>query len=134
MAMAAKRNPARKPDSILDAKRQALAEEQAKTAAEIAKREKLIRDAPRIAAEKKRLLEEAKQAREEAERIRHAKADIRFGPRVLNDPRFVSLEANTAAPRVLRKHRNQGMYLFFVLCVILAAVLCWLYFKVIRAL
>ncbi len=124
--MAAKRKAPAKSDSILDAKKRALGEQQAKLDAQIAKRQKLIDDAPRIA-------EEANKKRREAHLMRKNRAEARFGsPVALNDPRYPYDASIPVAPRGLRKHRNQGMYQFFLLCLVLAAVLCWLYFKVIR--
>jgi hypothetical protein len=52
----------------------------------------------------------------------------------LHDPRF-PYELNVAAAarqKTLRKDRNQGMLTFFVLCIILGIVLCWLYYSVLR--
>jgi hypothetical protein len=40
--------------------------------------------------------------------------------------------AAAARQKTLRKDRNQGMLTFFVLCIILAIVLCWLYYAVLR--
>lgn len=116
--------------SPLDAKKRELAEKDARIKAEIARRQKLIEEAPRIAAEQRRHQRE--------EFVRHiSRTEARFGTRgnpTLADPRFpYELNVSVAAKeKTLRKDRNQGMLKFFVLCLILAGVLCWVYFVVIR--
>jgi hypothetical protein len=117
--------------SPLDAQKRRLAEEEVKVQAEIAQRERLIDEAPRIAEEQKK-----RQREEYLQRV--SRTEARFGTRgaTLHDPRF-PYELNVAAAarqKTLRKHRNQGMLTFFVLCVILAVVICWLYYTVIRGL
>ncbi len=123
--MATKRKPAAKLDSMLDAKKRALAEMQAKNEVAIAKRQKLIDDAPRRA-------EEVAKRRREALIARRVRTEARFNPVVIHDPRHTYTAEPMVPARRLRKHRNQGMYQFFALCLILAAVVCWLYFKYIR--
>lgn len=116
------------PGSPLDAKRRALAEEQAKITAEIEHKKQLIEEAPRRAAEA------IKRQQEEFVR-RAARNDNRFGtPSALHDPRHV-VPLNPGAPvrgRKLRKHRRQGMWTFFVLCAIFAGVLAWVYYTVFK--
>lgn len=121
---------AKMPPSPLDAKKRELAETDARIKAEIARQEKVIAEAPRLAAEQKR------QKREEF--VRHiSRTEARFGKRgnpTLADPRFpYELNVSVAAKqKTLRIHRNQGMLKFFILCLILAGVVCWVYFVVIR--
>lgn len=116
--------------SALDSKKRELAERDAHLKAEIARRQKLIEEAPRLAAEQKR--------RQREEFVRHiSRSEARFGKRgnpTLADPRFpYELNVSVAAKqKTLRIHRNQGMLKFFILCVILAGAVCWVYFKIIR--
>lgn len=124
--------PSRRPDSSntpLDAEKRRLQEEATRLQAEMESAKRLIEEAPKL----KEKVE--KQRREELVK-RRSTTDVRFGrPSALHDPRF-ALEANVAtAPnpaRRLRKHRRQGMWTFFVLCGVLAAVLYWVYVVVIR--
>jgi hypothetical protein len=111
----------------LDARKNDLAAQEARLHDEIARRQKLIAEAPRLA-------EQAARRRREELIQRKSRGEARFGsPLALADKRF-GYEANAATPsRSLRKHRNQGMFTFFLLCVVLAAVLVWLYTKVIGA-
>ncbi len=91
------------------------------------RREKLIKEAPRIAEA------QAKRRREELVR-RASRTEARFGsPGALIDPRHGFNAEVGALPggRKLRKHRNQGMWLFLALCVIFAGVLTWIYYSVI---
>jgi len=130
--MGAKRSGKPKPEgalSPLEIQKRRLAEEEAKLQAEIARRERLIDEAPRIAEEQKK-----RQREEYLQRV--SRTEARFGTRgaTLHDPRF-PYELNVAAAarqKTLRKHRNQGMLTFFVLCLILALVIYWLYYTVIR--
>ncbi len=122
------RKPVEKSPSPLDEQKRALAEKEVKLHAEIARRLKLIEQAP--------LLAEEQQRRRRDELIKRAsRTDARHGSRVaLQDPRF-GYEANLGTPapmRRLKSERRRGMLTFFVLCAVLAAVLCWLYYTVIR--
>lgn len=118
--------PTPPPASPLDAQRRALAEEEAKLQAEIARKKKLIEDAPKIKKEQER--------RQRDEIIaRASRNEGRLGTRGLQDPRY-AYQANVNTPtRRLKSERRQGMLTFFVLCMVLAAVLAWLYYTVFRA-
>ena len=114
--------------SPLEEQKRALAEEEARVQAKKAHLQKLIERAP--------LLAEEQQRRRRDELIKRAsRTDARHGSRVaLQDPRF-GYEANLGTPapiRRLKSERRQGMLTFFVLCVVLAGALCWLYYTVIR--
>lgn len=113
--------------SPLDEQKKALAAEEARLRTEMEEREKLIKEAPRIAAA------QARRRREELVR-RASRTEARFGaPCALVDPRH-PFEASTGAlprGRKLRKHRNQGMWLFLVLCAVFAGVLVLVYYTVI---
>ena len=115
--------------SPLDEQKRRLAEEEARLQADIARQQRLIEEAPRLAEEKKK-----RQREEYLQRV--SRTEARFGTRgpTLHDPRF-PYELNVAAAarqKTLRKHRNQGMLTFFILCAILIAVLTWLYYTVTR--
>lgn len=114
------------PPSPLDAKRRALDEQQAKLQTEIARRKKLIEDAPKLAKEQERRRREEIVARASRTEGRHSTRGA------LHDPRF-GYEVNVGAPakvRRLKSERRQGMFTFFVLCLVLAGVLAWLYYTV----
>jgi hypothetical protein len=118
-----------RPASPLDAQKRQLAEREEQIQAEMARHKRLIEEAPRIAEEQKK-----RQREEYLQRM--SRTEARYGRRgpTLHDPRF-PYELNVAAAarqKTLRKDRNQGMLTFFVLCIILAMVLCWLYYTVIR--
>ena len=115
------------PGSPLDAKKRALAEQQAKLLADMEAQKRLIDEAPKRAAEQK------KRRREEL--INRASRTDRFSANgALPDPRhaFHLQEGKPLPARKLRKHRRQGMWTFFVLCAILFGVLYWVYATVIR--
>ncbi len=113
--------------SPIDAQKRALAEQETKLQQEIARRQKLIEEAPRLA-------EQAARRRREELIQRKSHSEARFAPpRALADPRY-GYQATVNTPvRPLRKHRNQGMFTFFVLCLVLVAVLFYLYTKVLHA-
>jgi hypothetical protein len=118
-----------KPATPLDAQKRQLAEREEQIQAEMARHKRLIEEAPRLAEEQKR-----RQREEYLQRV--SRTEARYGRRgpTLHDPRF-PYELNVAAAarqKTLRKDRNQGMLTFFVLCIILAIVLCWLYYAVLR--
>jgi len=130
--MASKRrktNPsnAGKAGSPLDARRQSLAEEEAKLREQVEQQQKLIEDAPKIARER------ARQRREELI-TRATRTDARPGFKAaLIDRRFY--EANVAAPAQrlrLRAERRQGRLTFFMLLIVFCAVILWLYYTVMR--
>lgn len=112
----------------LDEKARALAEQQEKLLAEIASRERLIKEAPKIAQEQDR------RRREELVK-RASRTEARPGSRVaLQDPRH-NLELNPGMPahrKRLRAERQRGRFLFFVLLFAFAAVLYWAYFTFTR--
>jgi hypothetical protein len=130
--MATRRGTKSKPNrsaSPLDAQKQHLAEQEAKVQSEIEQQQRLIEEAPRLAEEQKK-----RQREEYLQRV--SRTEARFGTRgpTLHDPRF-PYELNVAAAarqKTLRKDRNQGMLTFFVLCLILAGVLCWLYYTIVH--
>jgi hypothetical protein len=130
------RKPARSPrrgdssSTPLDAEKRRLQDEAARLQAEMESKKRLIAEAPK-------LKEKAEKQRREELVKRRSTTDVRFGrPEALVDPRY-TLEANVGVAvqgRRLRKHRRQGMMTFFVLCMILASVLYWVYAVVIRGL
>ena len=113
--------------SPLDAKKRDLVEQEQKLHQEIARRQQIIADAPRLA-------EEAARRRRDELIQRKSRTEARFAsPVALNDPRY-GFECNASAPprqKTLRKHQNQGMFTFFVLVLVLAGVLYWLYYKMV---
>ena len=122
-----KRNNA--PASPLEAKRLALAQQERKVAEEIARRQRLIEEAPKIAKERE------KRQREELI-ARASRTEARFGRAALQDPRF-PYQAQVAVAghgRRLKRERRRGMLTFFVLLLTLAAVVAWLYFSLLRGL
>lgn len=118
------------PLSPIEAQQQALREQQERILAEIERKKRQIEEAPKIAEQN------AKRRREEIVR-RASRTEARFGtPGALLDPRHV-YEGNVGAhvrSRKLRKHRRDGMWTFFVLCAILACVLVWVYYTVLKPL
>jgi hypothetical protein len=114
--------------SPLEARKRALAEQQAKLQADMEAQKRLIEEAPkRVAEEKKRRQEEL---------IKRASRTDRFGTGgALPDPRHsfhLQQEGKPLPARKLRKHRRQGMWTFFVLCAILLGVLFWVYSTVLK--
>lgn len=118
-------NDRTRSSSPLDARKQALAEQEAKVNQAIARRQKLIEAAPKMA-------EEAARIQREELLKRKSSMDPRSGTRILIDTRRVYEVAAEIPARPLRKHRNQGMFTFFLLCIILAGVLFWLYCTMLR--
>jgi hypothetical protein len=91
---------------------------------------------------KRRLIEEAPKLKAQAEKRRReelvtraSRTEARLGsPGALLDPRH-GFEANVGAvvrTRKLRRERNQGMWTFFVLCLVFLGALYWVYAVVIR--
>ncbi len=118
-----KENP--KSQTLIDLRKSDLAAQELALHAEIARRQKLIADAPRLA-------EEASRRRRDELIHRKSRTEARYcSPGALPDRRF---DANTAPTRSrsLRKHRNQGMATFFLLCAVLAGVLFMLYQKILH--
>jgi hypothetical protein len=113
--------------SPLDARKRALAEEQARLQAQMETQRRLIEEAPKRAAEEKK--------RRQEELIKRASRTDRFGTGgSLPDPRhpFHLQDVRPPPARKLRKHRRQGMWTFFVLCAVLLGVLFWVYSAVLR--
>ena len=130
--MASKR-PVKKKDtsaSPLDRKKDALAAEEQRLAEEIARRQRLIEEAPKIAKEQE------KRRREELV-ARASRTEARFGARAaLQDPRY-AFEAQIATAgrsRRLKHEQRRGMLMFFVLLLTFVGVATWLYFSVLRGL
>ena len=124
--MASKR-PAKKTDpsaSPLDEKRKALLEHERKVNEQIAKRQRLIEEAPKLKQE------QAKQRRDE---ILNRKSRVEPGANgraALHDKRHI-IDAHTAAARPgprLKREQRRGMLTFFVLLVVFACALAWIYF------
>ena len=116
--------------SPLEAQKRAIAQEEARIKAQEERYRRLIEQAPRIAAERRKKEREAF-----LNRVSRTEARFGDGGRVLEDKRFpYELNVEVAARRkILRKHRRQGMLTFFFLCFVLALVLAWVYFSVIRS-
>lgn len=112
----------------LDEERRRLEEEQARVRREVASKERLIKEAPKLKAE-------AEKRRRDELVTRASRTEART-PKALLDPRH-SFEANVGAlvrTRKLRREKTQGMWTFFLLCLVLAAVVYWIYAVVIRGL
>jgi hypothetical protein len=116
------------PSTPLDAEKRRLQEEATRLQAEMETKRRLIEQAPRLKAEVE------KRRREELV-TRASRTEARLGsPGALLDPRH-GFEANVGAvvrTRKLRRERNQGMWTFFVLCLMLLGALYWVYAVVIR--
>jgi len=118
------------PASPLDARRRALAEQERKLQEEIARRERLIDEAPKIAREQE------KRRREELV-ARASRTEARFGTHAaLQDPRFTyDAQIATVGPRRrLKRERHRGMFTFFVLLLTFAGIVAWIYFSLFRGL
>jgi len=115
-----------KPDTALDAKQRAIIEQEAKLRAQMEKYQKMIEDAPKLAKERERVRRE-----QFIKRAEHAEA--RFGATGrLPDRRYDLNVGLPARQRRLRQERNRGRMMFFVLLLVFAAVMAWLYFSVLR--
>ena len=116
--------------SPLDAKRKALMEHERKIAEQIARRERLIEEAPKLAKE------QAKKRREEiVKRASRVEAGI-TARAALPDPRF-AYEAQTVTigrGRRLKREQRRGMLTFFVLLAAFGCVVAWVYFTLFRGL
>jgi hypothetical protein len=120
-----KQSPASTP---LDEKRRRLEEEQARVRREVANKERLIKEAPK--------LKEAAEKRRREELVTRASRTEARTPGSLLDPRH-SFEANVGAmvrTRKLRREKTQGMWTFFMLCLVLGGIVYWIYAVVIRGL
>lgn len=131
MIMASKRPGKKKDDaaSPIDEKRKALLEYERKIAEQIARRERLIKDAPMIAQE------EARRRREE---LMKRKSRVETAPNAraaLHDKRHVYDARTAAVPRPgprLKREQRRGMLTFFVLLAGFACVLAWIYLTLFR--
>ncbi|MDQ3622693.1 MAG: hypothetical protein M3463_09420 [Verrucomicrobiota bacterium] len=118
------------PASPIDARKKALAEEEARLHAEIERRQRLIEEAPQIAREQER-------RRREELIARASRTEARFASRAtLADTRHGYSGETGLAPRrrPLRRERTRGMLTFFVLLLVFLSVLCWVYYAVIQPL
>jgi hypothetical protein len=129
----ASKQPGKKKDapaSPLDAKRKALLEHERKIAEQIARRERLIEEAPKLAKE------QAKLRREEIVR-RASRVEAGSNTRAaLPDPRH-AYEAQTITAgrgRRLKREQRRGMLTFFVLLAAFGCILAWVYFTLFRGL
>jgi hypothetical protein len=113
-----------KPDTALDAKQRAIQEQEAKLRAQMEKYQKMIEEAPRLAKERERTRRE-----QFIKRAAHAEARFGAGGR-LPDRRYDLNVGLPARQRRLRQERNRGRMMFFVLLLVLAAVVAWLYFTI----
>ena len=122
--MLPKRRPAPKEKiaSPLDERARALAEQEAKLRAEMAKHERLIEKAPEIKKEQ--------QKRQRDEFVNRAsRNEGRTASRAtLKDPRYELNNTIPARQRSLRSERQRGRLLFFVLLMVFAAVAYWGYY------
>ena len=132
MIMASKKRPGKKkeiPASPLDEKRKALLEHERKIQEQIARRERLIKEAPMIAQE------EARRRREE---LMKRKSRVETAPNAraaLPDKRHVYDARTAVIPRPgprLKREQRRGMFTFFVLLAGFACVLAWIYFTLFR--
>jgi hypothetical protein len=114
-------------DTPLDAKQKAIAEQEAKLRAQVERYQRLIEEAPKRAAE---------QARAQREQFIKRASRTEQGARsraALPDSRY---ELNAGAPakmKKLRAERNRGRNTFFILILVLAVAILWLYFTVTHA-
>jgi len=116
------------PATPLDAQARALAEREAKVRAAMQKYEKLIEEAPKIAKQRA-------QAEREAVIRRASHTERRLSSRAALPDRRFGYEVNVAVVakrRRLRIERRQGRLTFFVLLLVFALVLCWVYWTVVR--
>ncbi len=112
----------------LDAAQRKIAEEEAKVRAEMEKYQRLIEQAPKRAAEAKQRLETQKRIQREEAVVRRSKIEGRFGSlAALPDRRY---ELNAGAParqRRLRAERNRGRFMFFILLLVFAGTVAFLW-------
>jgi hypothetical protein len=121
------KKPTSDEESALIARQKAITAEQEKIASEMAKYKKLIEEAPRLAQER------ARRAREQFV-IRASRTEQRGSNRAaLPNHRKYDLDPGAPArQKRLRAERNRGRFMFFVLLMIFAGVMAWLYFAVIQ--
>ncbi len=117
-------NKVQAPDTPLDARQRAIAEEEATLRAQVQKYQKLIEDAPKIAKERDRV-------RREQFISRASRTEARPGSRTaLPDRRYDLNVGVPARQRRLRAERNRGRMTFFILLVLLALSFLWLYYTI----
>ncbi|MGV3533668.1 MAG: hypothetical protein ACO1QR_14970 [Chthoniobacteraceae bacterium] len=112
------------PDTPLNAKQRAIAEQEAKLKAQEEKLQRLIAEAPKIAKERERVRREqfiSRASRTEARPGSHA---------ALPDRRYDLNVGVPAKQRRLRAERNRGRMTFFILLLVLAASVLWLYYTI----
>jgi hypothetical protein len=114
-----------KAPTALDEKARALAEAQAKLEAEIARQQKVIKEAPERA-------KELQQRRRDELINRASRTEARPGSRAaLPDRRYNEL--NVAVPvrqKGLRSERRRGRLMFFLLLLTFCGLVYWLYYTV----
>lgn len=118
-----------KPATSIDAQREALAEAERKLKAEIARRQRLIDEAPKIARE----LEKQRQNEFVRRKSRVEPGVNRRG--ALPDPRHGPYNSNVipaGRDRRLRREQRRGMLTFFVLLFTFAGILTYIYFAMLR--
>ena len=109
------------PETTLDSKKKAMAAEEAKLRAQMERYQSLIENAPKLAKERER-------RQREQYVTRASKTDQRGASRtVLPDRRYELNAGVPARQRRLRAERNQGRMMFFVLLVVFAGIIFWLY-------
>ena len=130
--MATRKTPGKKPappvrgGTPLDARQKLVAEQEAKLRAQMDKYQQLIENAPRLAKER------AKAQREQFV-TRAARTEQTGRPRAAAPSRRYELNAGAPAKeRRLRAERNQGRMMFFVLLLVFAGVVAWLYITVLH--
>lgn len=113
------------PDTPLDAKQRAIAEQEAKLKAQEEKLQRLIAEAPKIAKEREK-------ARREQFISRASRTESRPGAHhaALPDRRYDLNVGVPAKQRRLRAERNRGRMTFFILLLVLVACVLWLYYTI----
>ena len=109
------------PETTLDSKKKAISAEEAKLRAQMERYQNLIENAPKLAKERER-------RQREQYVTRASRTDQRGVSRaVLPDRRYELNAGVPARQKRLRAERNQGRMMFFVLLIIFAVIICWLY-------
>jgi len=111
-------------ETTLDSKKKAIEADEAKVREAMARAERLIKIAPKLAQERERL-------KREQFVIRAARTEGRANSRAALPDRRYELNAG-AVPRQrrLRAERNRGRFMFFVLLIVFAGLVAWLYFTI----
>lgn len=112
-----------KKGSPIDARQRALQEQEEKLRREMEQCQRLIEEAPKLAAEEER--------RRREELIQRASMSARrYEMRaIIPDKRYDVSIAPAMGRKRLRKEKQEGRLQFVVLCLVLAAVLFWLYIQ-----